>query len=62
MTRFYVVSGREPVVLVDEAGDPAHFDSLDDALEAAASTPMCMQLGYVIIECDDNGVVGAHDP
>jgi len=61
VTRFYIISGRVPVALVDEAGDPHAFESLDDAREVAENTPMAMALGYVIVECDDQGVVGAHD-
>ena len=60
-SRFYVVSGRVPFLCVDEDGEPAVFESEDAANEAALRTSVCQALGYVVIECDDNGVVGACD-
>jgi len=60
-SKFYVASGRgTPVFLVDETGETAAFDRLEDARESAQATPMCMALGYVILEWNEAGFVEAH--
>lgn len=54
--RFFVLSGRaEPVILVDENGDPASFSTGEEARESADRTPMCMALGYMVLEMCDEG-------
>lgn len=59
MSYFYLLSGRvQPVFLVDEDGEPALFNSEKEARAAALRNPMCMSIGYIIIEMDDNGPVG----
>jgi len=40
---FYLLSGRiQPVFLVDENGDPAAFDTAEEAESAALTNAMCM--------------------
>jgi len=58
-SEFYMISGRrEPVILVDEEGDPASFDSAEEAERSTSLTPMCQAMGHIVIEVDDNGPVG----
>lgn len=61
-SRFYILSGKnEPFFLVDEEGEPGHFDNLERAQEVANQSFMSMAHGYVIIEWNDNGFVEVHE-
>lgn len=59
MSKFYLISGRNvPVLLVDEEGEPAAFDTAEEANECASTTSMCLSMGWVVFEMDEKGPVG----
>jgi hypothetical protein len=59
---FFLLSGKvTPIFLVDADGEPAWLPTLEEAREAALRTPMCMALGYVIIEWNEHGFMEANE-
>jgi len=61
-SRFYALAGkREPIFLVNERGDLAHYSTLEKARAAAANSFMGKAFGFVIVEFNDKGYVATHD-
>jgi hypothetical protein len=59
VSKFYVISGRNvPVLMVDEDGEPAAFDTAEEARTSASVTPMCRAMGFIVIEMNEHGPVG----
>lgn len=61
-SQFYIASGRVvPVLLVDEEGEPAALDTLEQAREAAQRSFMTRAMGGVILEWNEDGYVDTHE-
>lgn len=56
-SRFFILTGKmEPVILVDEEGNPGSFDTAQEARDSANRSMMSQAFGYRIVEMN-NGVL-----